>query len=248
MLTNFFFGLLKKTTNVPIPIPNFHSGSFNGSTAYVDLGNNFDNNGSQTMFWSFWINPSTLTGNQFLISKLDASGTFGYDIALFGNVLHFYIGGSPAGGTAIIVDFSTSMVIGNWYNIIVSYDGSQLASGVTAFLNGNPLTPSVVQNNFVTSSSTTTALTIGQSSIGNLFFTGFMDEIVVGNMVVSSETANNIYNGGVPTDMSGTPGGLSWYRFENTVLIPADTSAVIYDRIGSFNGVNNNVVFSSIVP
>jgi hypothetical protein len=52
-----------------------HSGSFNGSSAYLDLGNAFDNDGTATQSFSFWFKPSTVSAiTTRIISKLGTGG------------------------------------------------------------------------------------------------------------------------------------------------------------------------------
>jgi|9_EtaG_2_1085328.scaffolds.fasta_scaffold00770_8 hypothetical protein len=77
-------------------------------------------------------------------------------------------------------------------------------------------------------------------------FNGAIDECAVFNTELSASDVTTIYNSGVPNDLTGTSGLVSWWRMGD-----GDTFPTISDNVGSNNGTMTNMSsgnFISNVP
>jgi hypothetical protein len=245
----------------PNPFVEAFSGSFDGATAYVDMGNNFDQVGSTAQSFSFWLNPASLpSGGQILFSKLDTSAVAGYMCFARGTTgaqVEFQLR-SNLGSTEIDVYTTANVLtVGTWTHVLITYSGSGTAAGVAVYINGTSTALTIAQDNFTGSASNTGDFLIGTRYAGSyaLFYDGLMDEFAIANgTALTSGNAVTLYNGGIPPNLGYNPGttlvsGLTnWYRFESGLALYPDTSSLILDRLGFVTGTNNNVTFSSTIP
>jgi len=78
------------------------------------------------------------------------------------------------------------------------------------------------------------------------YFKGAIDECSAYNTALSASAVTTIYNSGVPNDLTGTSGLVSWWRMGD-----GDTFPTISDNVGSNNGTMTNMSsgnFISNVP
>ena len=89
----------------------------------------------------------------------------------------------------------------------------------------------------------------GVAAIGafrNRNFVGAIDELSAYNTALSASAVTTIYNSGVPNDLTGTSGLVSWWRMGD-----GDTFPTITDNQGSNDGTMTNMSsgnFISNVP
>ena len=170
--------------------------SLNGVNQYVNLGNVFDNDGTQNLSISAWIYRDT-TSTQSIFSRFPSAGDLkGYDLHVVGNKIRFYIG-QLFPTNCIIVEASTVLSTSTFYNVVVTYDGSKSVSGVKIYINGTLQTLSTIYDVFTGSSSAVTAsTTIGSRAGGSLFFNGIVDEIAPFNDILTQSEVTELYNSG----------------------------------------------------
>ena len=135
-----------------------------------------------------------------------------------------------------------------WTHYVVTYDGSQSVSGMKLYKNGSA-------ESVTTSTSGTVTRFANQAlpfNLGtrdddpNIAYSGIMDEVSAYNVELSASAVSTIYNSGVPNDLTGTSGLVSWWRMGD-----ADTFPTITDNQGSNNGTMTNMTsgnFISNVP
>src|SRR3990167_11560177 len=123
--------------------------SFNGSS-YITLANesNFDFERTNPFTLSFWTKYS---GNAItLIADKGPNTGPGYTIrTLTDGNLRFILRSTL--GNEIRVDTSSPTNDNNWHNIVMSYDGSSTAAGLSIYVDGN-LVPKVVGSDTLTAS------------------------------------------------------------------------------------------------
>ena len=174
--------------------------NFNGTNAYVDLGNNIFNSFTSDFSVSMWFNVNTVSGNQTLFSTLSYNSGNGigngWFITLRSNALVFEIytnsGSSSALSSGNIINTST------WYNVIITRKG---ATGSKVYING-----SLISSNSSTLDVTynTSSLQIPCSigawkyasvSVGN-YTNGKIDELNIWNKELTAADVTALYNGG----------------------------------------------------
>lgn len=134
-----------RVLDCPTPILPCNSLLFDGVAEYINCSNNtaFDLNSTDSFSVSGWIKR---TGGIYfpILQKLETislSNVTGYRlyIGTTNEIIFNLIGGSPSNKLTV----STPPIIDNvWYNIIVTYNGNEQASGVNIYINGilQPLT------------------------------------------------------------------------------------------------------------
>ena len=166
---------------------------FNGSS-YITLANesNFDFDRTNPFTLSFWTKYS---GNAVeLIADKGPNTGPGYTIRTQtdGN-LRFILRSTV--GNEIRVHTSSPTNDNNWHNIVMSYDGSSTAAGLSIYVDGN-LVPKVVDSDTLTVSILNNdPLVIGKLSTDTNYFTGSIDEIQIWNVELSSTDVTDLYAG-----------------------------------------------------
>ena len=82
---------------------------------------------------------------------------------------------------------------------------------------------------------------------GSYYFSGHLDEFAIFDGDKTGIVAD-LYNNGLPTDLSGTAGLEHWWRMGDATEPDADgTSSLIYDQAGSSNATMTNMATSDFV-
>ena len=141
-------------------------------------------------------------------------------------------------------DVGLSGYVGQWINVIVTYDGSSLSSGIKLYLNGSLLASTDDSNGSYTAMHNTTSVFRLGNLAGN-YADGLMDETAVFNSELSASDVTAIYGSGVPTSLSSYSSLISWWRCGD-----GDTSPTLTDNgSGGNNGTMTNfTTFSTDVP
>ena len=102
--------------------------------------------------------------------------------------------------------------LNTWYHIAMTYSGvggTNASAGIKTYLNGVRVDNADNQKNIYTAMhNTNQPFNIGRILAGNI------DEASVFNIELSSTEVTNIYNSGVPNDLSSYSSLVSWWRFE----------------------------------
>jgi hypothetical protein len=138
----------------------------------------------------------------------------------------------------------TSITTASWSHVVMTYNGSGSATRIKVYLNGvldNGSTTGT--GSYTAMSNTSEPLEIGRFSAS--YADGHIDEVAVFNTELSASDITTIYNSGVPNDLTGTSGLVSWWRMGD-----GDTAPTLLDNgTGGNNGTMNNFsTFSTNVP
>jgi hypothetical protein len=110
-----------------------------GVNEYINCGNNtaFDLESTDKFTFSVRVNiiNYSLTTTEHIISKYSNPPAKGYFLAVQANKIVFNLQNN-GGANGIIVATVNTFNISQWYNIIVTYDGSLSAAGVKIYVNG----------------------------------------------------------------------------------------------------------------
>ena len=166
--------------------------SLDGVNDYVNLGNNFDNDGSQAMTFSFWCKLNNTTSNRSIFAKYNGGQVF-YGLTLQSDSTFLFViqqtYPSNMLRVATIETFNTS----TWYNVVISYDGSKSSSGVKIYINGIEATYNIVSDNFTGNSSNSGTFKIGYT-FG--YTSGIIDEFAIWNRELTASEVTQLYNSG----------------------------------------------------
>jgi len=170
---------------------------------------------------------------EYRINTIGSSGIL--KCQLYDNINTVYIGRKS--------DVGLSGYVGQWINVIVTYDGSSLSSGIKLYLNGSLLASTDDSNGSYTAMHNTTSVFRLGNLAGN-YADGLMDETAVFNSELSASDVTAIYGTGVPTSLSSYSSLVSWWRCGD-----GDSAPTLTDNKGSNNGTMTNFsTFSTDVP
>ena len=172
--------------------------SLDGVDDYVDLGNNFNFDGSNPFSFNCWVNIGTLSNLGIIFSKGNVAN-LGYTLSRGFNVgnFDFTIGSSSA--NHIHVRSGGVLSIGTISMCTVTYNGNGLASGVKLYIDAVLQTKSILKDTFTGSAVNTDSAKIGAgTSLGGTQyrFLGGIDELSPFNNVLTQTEITELYNSG----------------------------------------------------
>ena len=135
---------------------------------------------------------------------------------------------------------------GEWHHFVLSYDGTLSgASRAKVYIDGSALTNQGFSAP-TSLSTTSTNLLIGNTGNVVTHWNGEIDEVSLWTKALSSSEVTDIYNSGVPTDLTGEAGLAHWWRMGDN---DGGTGTTVTDQVGSNNGtLSNDAVFVEDVP
>jgi len=173
--------------------------SFNGSTeiALADIPFDFERTDSFSI--AVWIKTTSVNVDDFIFGK--NTGATGYQMHLRTTNNEIRVRISNAAGNRILLDtVGVNVRDGEWHHIVLTYDGSSLASGVNIYVDGIVSTKSVVNDTLTLSILNNTDLVIGneEKDVTTKFFTGSMDSVgIYDNELTSVEVSDLFVNEGL---------------------------------------------------
>jgi hypothetical protein len=123
--------------------------SFNGTNAYVDVGDNFDL-GLSSFSYSIWFYPTNLSFGRTLFSKTSwAAGGGKFSLTISSALIVFYIT-LPDGNFISIRDNSTTLPANQWVNLTVVVDrNDKIKLYYNGVLSTNVVNLGTVNNNLI---------------------------------------------------------------------------------------------------
>lgn len=208
--------------------------------AQAATNSEFDFDGSSPFSISMWIKPVTAVSSTMrnMLSKLlGAAGNWaGYNIYLLNGKLSFiFLNTYPSDQAQWTTNSTVGLSDNTWAHVVMVYtdkstaaiyvDDSAQAATKTGTLSG--------------SISVATKFTLGarpNDYPSSLMWDGNIDEISVWDKALSSGEVSTLFNGGIPTDLTGMTGLTNWYRMgDNASDDLTGTTGQITDVVGSNN-------------
>jgi len=186
---------------------------FNGSSSYIDLGNNSSNNGSLISVSCWFRTSSTSAGLIWNNGGNDSSSTGLALKSLASGVLYFQANTS---GTSVTDTGTTTINDGNWHHVVVNYDNGDF----NVYLDGN----STAELTGTSSAFTTTAnqnFIIGRlSRVLVDYFNGAIDQFRIFNRELTTTEVTTLYGETFAsasksvTDIFSDSSGVALYRLD----------------------------------
>ena len=98
--------------------------SFNGTSAYIDCGNDASLNITDAITIEVWVKTLTPATSQSLVGKTGASGSRSWHVRLLARKINFWI--SPGGTTVIQANGPTTITDTNWHHVAATWDGTTM--------------------------------------------------------------------------------------------------------------------------
>jgi hypothetical protein len=201
---------------------NVNSFTFDGISDSISMGDvlNTSDDATSPFSVSLWFKTtSTAQYMQLFGKQLNVSPYNGYALQVFAGATQSQFRGffGTLTGNARLTfqtSYSADVRSGNWNNVIMTYDGSQVASGIKVYLNGNSITVTAIISNTPADLINTADLLIGARGVVGataLEFDGNIDEVSYFNSVLTAGNVATIYGSAIPTSL--TPlSPLGWWR------------------------------------
>lgn len=155
----------------------------------IDVGT-FDLTGTGVTL-AAWIKPENDGTDQRIITKSSSNATVDHYWQL-----NHEVGSTElrirAGGTTERLNVSTSLVVGHWYHLVGTYDGTTLR----LYLDGVEVGSMVHSVGGAVSTSSSMPVTIGDSPIGGRAYDGEMDDVRVYDRALSATDVETLFNNG----------------------------------------------------
>jgi hypothetical protein len=199
-------------------------------TQYINLGNIAAFERTDVFSCEAWIYSTDLSVNRGIVSKLETAPNYkGWSFVILstGKLRVQLI--SAYATNALLVQGSTTLLINNWYHVVMTYDGSSSPTGIKMYVNGVLQTNTTDQNNLSASIVTTNPLYIGMGSNGGVSFLGKIDEVVIYNKVLDLVEISYRYN-----SSSGIETMPNNYAITNPAIYPT-TGIVFGSAITSYS-------------
>jgi hypothetical protein len=197
---------------------------FNGSSDYVDHGNDSSMNAGSAISIAAWIKPDTAGDRNYgrIISKYGSSS--GWDLFLGdggGNKLILKINGTNLWSEA-------GSLVGAWHHVVVVYE-----SGVGATFYVDGVSAGTDSNYTDPVNSNSSNVQIGKWPISSSrYFDGLIDEVIIYHRALSESEITNLYNLDITLQES-----VAYWKFdEGSGSTTSDVTANVND--GTINGAN----------
>jgi hypothetical protein len=245
------------STVIPTPLVNTYSLDFDGVDDYVDLGDKAiftpnDSGANRGFSVSFWIKFNTgATASESIISKdgrfYSGSNHFEWKIwTRFNSQMRMQVYSGDNSAIYMYFNIDTTLVAGQWYHIAYTWDLGSTAASWAAYLDGVQCTNGsggtfASSGVWASVSNTDNRLEFSkwQSAYGELKF----DEVALFDDALSQAAVVNIFNSGVPTDLSGDSYLLGYWRNGDGDAYPTIGDKSSYSN----NGTMTNMISGDII-
>ena len=218
--------LASRTSDVPLF--NTKSILFDGIDDIVSLSSRTQNFTDFSV--SAWFIAVSGGSYKAIFGNTTAVGGYLFAIVNASGAIYFYDNGWR--------QLSGTVTDGNWHHLIVTYDSS--ANELKSYVDNSLYTTYTPNASAFPSNSHSFNQIGGRTSVGR--WNGNLDELAVWDSVLDSTQVSNIYNGGIPNDLSST-NPIHWWRMGDY-----DSYPTLIDRgSGSNNGTMINMSSGSIV-
>lgn len=156
--------------------------SFDGTTAGISAPTT-GTLSAATQSVSFWVNPSSLSGNRVFIATRTSAST-GWMVAYLNSAVNF-----DCGTSSVRYNSGLTMTTGAWHHVVAT---CSLAGNVTVYVDGVAAVSPTVVNRTATASGST--LYIGRdSSSAQYFISGTMDDVRIYKRLLTAEEVSDMY-------------------------------------------------------
>ena len=220
---------------------NTYSVAFDGVSDYVECGNDSSLQPTDEFSVSSWI-KSAVVGNS--VSNFPWSKIY-FRMQILGNSgrIGFIVYRSSGQLTSLYTPTGTSYSDGNWHHVVTTFKQSDI-NRYKIYVDGELKAETTGYNSPVFASSN--SFKIGTNNFGTTDMNGNIDEVAFWKTKLTLTDVENIYNSGVPNDISSY-NPISWWRMGDN---DGGTGTTITDQGSGGNDgtLNNDAAFEEDVP
>ncbi len=165
------------------------------ANGFVDLGDTANFDTGDSFSYGAWVNARPGNGGSAVISRMNDGNAYrGYDLYVAGDrVFAHIINTWPS--NAIKVETQDKLKKNQWQHVLVTYDGSAKAAGVSIYIDGKPSKLTVPNDNLTGTTKSSVSLKIGRRTSGSTF-NGLVDEVRIYNRQLTAAEASSLSGGG----------------------------------------------------
>lgn len=169
-----------------------HSVNLDGSSGTIQIPDspNLELDNTQSFSLEAWVKTTNSTSQQEIMSKMANSSPYqGWEVGTNGGQPYFYLINSWETND-LYVSANQSVSDGNWHHLVVTYDGSSKAAGVTFYVDGQPVPTSLHDDTLSGTTKSPAEMTIGSRADNGFFFNGNLaDAAVYPNALTAGQVA-----------------------------------------------------------
>ncbi len=162
---------------------------------YVDLGDFANFERTDAFSYGAWVKLRPGNKGGGVITRMDDGAAHrGYDLYVSNNRVYAHII-SAWEGNAIRIDTKNQLKVNEWQHVLITYDGSSKASGVTVYINGKASPVNVTHDTLSDTIKSSVSLKVGRRTPGAPF-NGLVDEVRIYDRLLSAAEASSLAGGG----------------------------------------------------
>ncbi len=174
---------------------------------------------------SLWIKSNDTDGGNNILTKMNPTSTDsrGIGIVLVNGNLRVHL--ISSNGNVVRLIGSTGFTPLNddvWHHVVVTYNGSSTAAGVTVYVDGMQQPMNVVNNSLSGTILNSSAASIGSRNT-ELYYKGAIDEVLIFNRVLDASDVMDLYSNEIDTDWDGD--GLTYQQEVDLGTDPFDADS-----------------------
>jgi hypothetical protein len=227
-----------------LPYENYSLNFDSGSSEDIDLGSISTLNNASTYTLSMWVNPSVLSGLQFLFAIVTSTTE-----RLFINLNNAIPNVGMANGTNSAESFNSApLTVDTWHHLSVVFDGTQTgADRLTFYLNGVAETTTVTTWDSSTPTFASNGFLAKYGQIALYYFSGKISNFSIFNNALTSTEILKLYANGLPQDLTSfTPQPSHWWTLGKESFWNG-SDWIVRDMIGSNDGTSSNMAVGDLV-
>lgn len=187
------------------PWVNNRSVLFDGVDEFVTTANaaGLDEDGTDPFSVSIWCKQAAASGGatQALCGK-NAGALEGWALRLdTSDRPEFIISSDWATADMIRVHSDVAIADTNWHHIAVTYDGGGAASGVTIYIDGNPVATTTDTDALTGSAANAGFFRLARAASAAEWYAGYLDEFSKWSIELTAGNITALYNSGVPKNL-----------------------------------------------
>lgn len=223
------------------------------SNQYIDYGNIYDYERTDSFSWSFWMKSAWTTTKQYLISKQQGGTPNGWAIftsSAWVQDIQFELTNTTTTNSLVVAGDMHYIYArdGGWHHVVVTYAGTSVSAGVKIYYDSVSVTISGITSTLSATIKNSATMRIGavQTGFPTGCYSGLVDDVAAYNRVLTQIEVRDIYNLKGPGDLStlSTWGACTgWWKMGD-----GDTYPTILDNTASgHNGTMTNMTAGNLI-
>ena len=232
--------------NAPASFTNTYSLSFDGTNDYIQTS--YLPSAGSTFSASFWMKTSDTSSSMGFFSMMTGMGTFGAFLLMPSSTKGWYYGWYDVvrNARAEMGGANATLAVrdGNWHHIAMTISGTTVKIYTDGTIVGTDTAPHAYSG--PTSSSYNYVIGRGYA-VGAYQYNGLIDEFSFFETELTASQVSDIYNSGVPTDVSASFSPTGYWRMGDN---DSGTGTTVTDQGsgGNDGSLINGPTFSTDVP